>query len=78
MNKLLFGLIIILATFFSCSKKVSCPEKELYLSIALANNTDYIININLYQKQEYLDGNDFYRGSDYCGCFKKKNLTLDT
>jgi len=80
MNKLLFALLITSTMIFSCTKKekkVNCPDKKYYMHIALANNTDYTINVVLYPKQAYLDENGYFKACDYSGQRGSKNLNLE-
>lgn len=64
-------------TIFASCKRVDCPDEKLFMSIAIANNTDYNINVTLYPKQEYIESDAFYKGSDYCGCFKTKKIIME-
>jgi hypothetical protein len=59
MNKIQLALIFVILLTISCRK--DCREKSFWTNIALANNTQFEIDILLFPKDEYMIHDGMYR-----------------
>lgn len=76
MKRIILISLCTICILASCKK--DCPDKQYWMSIAFANNTEYVIKVELFPKSEYLHGDVFYKGSAIGGGYKYKEFLIDT
>lgn len=68
-------LIFTIVISFSCKK--DCPDKQYLTNIALANNTGYDIDVQLFPKMKFLISDVFFSSGDVGGGAYYKEFSMD-